>query len=343
MRFLALSVLLASCLPAWAALPFATAKVGYQSIDKSYSTEATVEAVRQSTVSAQVSGRITAVNFDVGDYVKAGQVIVRIDPAELSQAVAGSRAQVAQAEAQLANAKANYERQLQLFQQKFISQAALDRATAEYRAAQASAQAAKAGAGQTSAVRAYTTLTAPFSGVVMARHVEIGEMATPGKPLMTGFDPNDLRVVANIPQYKLAEVQKSPKASVEIPSLNKWIEAKGVTVLPSADTATHTVKVRIDLPENLAGVIPGIYARAYFSTGEARKLVIPYSAVLRRSEITGVYVVDAKNHVSLRQLRLGEPTAKGEVEVLAGLNPGDTIALDPVKAGIYLKSVRRKE
>jgi RND family efflux transporter MFP subunit len=343
MRFLALSVLFAACLPAWADLPFATAKVAYQNIDKSYSTEATVEAVRQSTVSAQITGRITAVNFDVGDYVKAGQVIVRIDPVELSQAVAGSQAQVAQAEAQLANAKAHYERQVQLHQQKFISQAALDRATAEYRAAQAAAQAARAGVGQTSAVRSYTTLTAPFSGVVMARHVEVGEMATPGKPLMTGFDPTDLRVVANIPQYKLAEIQKSPKASVEIPSTSKWIEAKGITVLPSADTATHTVKVRIDLPEGVnSGVIPGIYARAYFATGEARKLVIPNSAVLRRSEITAVYVVDDKQRVSLRQVRLGDPTPKGEVEVLAGLNPGDTIALDPVKAGIYAKSKANK-
>ena len=337
MRFLALPILLASCLPAWAALPFPTAKVAYQNIDKSYSTEATVEAVRQSTVSAQVSGRITAVNFDVGDTVKAGQVIVRIDPSELTQAVAGSRAQVAQAEAQLANAKANYERQAQLFQQKFISQAALDRATAEYRAAQAGAQAAIAGAGQTSAVRSYTTLTAPFSGVVMERHVEVGEMATPGKPLMTGFDPTDLRVVANIPQYMLAEIQKSAKASVEIPSLNKWIEAKGITVLPSADVATHTVKVRIELPADVEGVIPGMFARAHFSMASARKLTIPLSAVVRRSEITAVYVVN-QGKVSLRQVRLGTPNARGQVEVLAGLNPGDVIALDPVKAGIYAKS-----
>jgi RND family efflux transporter MFP subunit len=343
MRLTALPILLLVSLPAWSALPFSTARVAYQNTDKSYSTEATVEAVRQSTVSAQVAGRITAVNFDVGDYVKAGQVIVRIDPSELSQAVAGSRAQVAQAEAQLANAKANYDRQVQLFQQKFISQAALDRATAEFRAAQASAQAARAGAGQTATVRSYTTLTAPFSGVVMSRHVEVGEMASPGKPLMTGFDPSDLRVVANIPQYKLADVQKAAKVSVEIPSLKKWIEAKGVTVLPSADTATHTIKVRIDLPENLSGVIPGIYARAYFATGETRKLVIPASAIIKRSEVTGVYVIDAKNHATLRQVRLGESTARGEVEVLAGLNPGEVIALDPVKAGIYAKSPANKK
>lgn len=121
MRLFAFSILFAATASAWAALPFATAKVAYQNVDKTYSTEATVEAVRQSTVSAQITGRITAVNFDVGDYVKAGQVIVRIDPTELSQAVAGSQAQVAQAEAQLANARANYERQVQLFQQKFIS------------------------------------------------------------------------------------------------------------------------------------------------------------------------------------------------------------------------------
>lgn len=337
MRLFALPLLLITGLPAWAALPFPTATVAYQNTDKSYSTEATVEAVRQSTVSAQVAGRITEVNFDVGDYVKAGQVIVRIDPSELSQAVAGSRAQVAQAEAQLSNAKANYERQLQLFQQKFISQAALDRATADYRAAQAAAQAARAGAGQTATVRSYTTLTAPFSGVVMARHAEVGEMASPGKPLMTGFDPSDLRVVANIPQYKLPEIQKLSRVSVEIPSLKKWVEAKGITVLPAADTATHTIKVRIDLPEDLNSVIPGIYARAYFAIGETRKLVIPASAVIRRSEVTGVYVVDTKDRVSLRQVRLGETTARGEVEVLAGLNPGETIALDPTKAGIYAK------
>lgn len=337
MRLLALPIMYLIALPATAALPFPTTKVAYQNTDKTYSTEATVEAVRQSTVSAQVAGRITAINFDVGDSVKAGQVIVRIDPSELAQAEAGSRAQVAQAEAQLANAKANYDRQVQLFQQKFISQAALDRATAEYRAAQASAQAARAGAGQTATVRSYTTLTAPFSGVVMARHVEVGEMASPGKPLMTGFDPSDLRVVANIPQYKLAEVQRATKVSVEIPSLNKWIDAKGITVLPSADTATHTVKVRIDLPENLNSVIPGIYARAYFATGQTRKLVIPASAIIKRSEVTGVYVINEKKRASLRQIRLGERTVRGEVEVLAGLNPGDVIALDPVKAGIYAK------
>lgn len=334
-RLLACAIFVAT--PAWSALPFAVAPVKYQMTDTGYSTEASVEAVRQSTLAAQVSGRVAAVNFDAGDYVKAGTVIVRLSAQELSSAVAGSRAQVAQADATLANARANYERQQQLFQQKFISQAALDRATAEFRSAEAAARAARAGAGQTAAVSGYTVITAPYSGVVAARHVEVGESVAPGSPLMTGFDPKDMRVIANIPQYKLAEVKAAPRVAVEIPSLNKWINAAGVTVLPSADAATHTVKVRIDLPTNLEGVIPGMFARAHFSVGSARKLTIPSTAVVRRSEITAVYVV-RKDTVSLRQIRLGTPNGRGQVEVLAGLNPGEVIALDPVKAGIYAKS-----
>jgi hypothetical protein len=153
---------------------------------------------------------------------------------------------------------------------------------------------------------------------------------------MTGFDPRDMRVVASIPQYKLAEIKAAPRVAVEIPSLNKWIDATGVTVLPSADIATHTVKVRLDLPASVEGVIPGMFARAHFATGSARKLAIPADAVVRRSEVTAVYVVQDER-VSLRQIRLGTPNARGEVEVLAGLNPGEVIALDPVKAGIYAK------
>ncbi len=322
---------------AWSALPFAIAPVKYQMSDSGYSTEAIVAAVQQSTVAAQVSGRVAAVNFDAGDFVKAGQVIVRLSAQELSSAVAGSQAQVAQANATLANARANYERQKQLFQKKFISQAALDNATAEFRSAEAAARSARAGAGQSQAVSSYTVIKAPYSGVVATRHVELGESVTPGTPLMTGFDPKDMRVIANIPQYKLAEVKAAPRVAVEIPSLNQWIDAKGVTVLPSADTATHTIKVRIELPASVAGVIPGMFVRAHFSTGNARKLIIPASAVVRRSELTAVYVV-YPDRVSLRQIRLGVPNARGQVEVLAGLNAGENIALDPVKAGIYAKS-----
>ena len=95
--------------------------------------------------------------------------------------------------------------------------------------------------------------------------------------------------------------------------------------------------MRLNLPEDLRGVYPGMFARAYFTTGKAKKLLVPQAAVVRRSEVTGVYVVDGKGKASLRQVRLGETQINGDVEVLAGINSGETVALDPVKAAIYLK------
>jgi len=305
----------------------------YREVEQTYSVEGLVEATRQSTVSAQISGRIKEINFDVGSRVNKGQVILRIDERETAQALAGSNAQVLQAQATLQNAKANFERSRQLFEQKFISQSALDKAQADYQVARAQAAASEAGAGQASLAHAYSVVVAPYSGVVAARMVEVGEMVTPGKPMMVGFDPAEMRVVVSVPQYKLSDIGTHPKVMVEIPSLNRWVKAASSIVQPLADARTHSTQVRVYLPTNEAGVYPGMFVRAHFVVGKANKLVIPGSAVLLRSEVVAVYVVDEKGGVKLRQVRLGEQNADGSVEVLAGLNPGEKVALDPVKAG----------
>lgn len=309
------------------------APVQYREVAQTYSADGLVEATRQSTVSAQIGGRVKEVLFDVGDRVAKGQVILRIDEREAAQALAGSQAQVLQAQASMQNAKANYERAKQLFAQKFISQAGLDKAQADYKVALAQAAASEAGAGQASLAHGYTSVIAPYGGVVAARLVEVGEMVMPGKPLMTGFDPSEMRVVVNVPQYRLADIGQRPEVSVEIPSLNRWIKAASTTVQPIADARTHSTQVRVYLPANEANVYPGMFVRAHFVVGKAKKLTIPASAVLRRSEVVAVYVVDEKGGMKLRQVRLGEPS-DGLVEVLAGLKPGEQVALDPIKAGM---------
>lgn len=315
--------------------PLATAAAAIREVDETYSADGIVEAVRQSTVSAQIAGRVVAVNFDVGDYVKQGEVIVRIDPRQVTQAAAESQAQVAQARARFEDAKAAYERSRQLYQQKFVSQAALDKAKAEFEAAAAHLQAARAGLGVAETTREFATVVAPYSGVVSARLVELGEMASPGTPLMAGFDPRQMRVVANIPQYRVAAVRAARAATVEVPAANdRRIEAAGITVLPAADPKSLTTKVRLDLPGEQRDLSPGIFARARFVVGRAKKLVVPAQAVLRRSEVTAVYVVDAGGRPHLRQIRTGDEAGEHWIEILAGVNPGENVALDPVKAGI---------
>lgn len=327
-------LLLCGVVPVQAAETLAVASVQYLEVSQSYRAEGLVEATHQSTVSAQISGRIKEINFDVGDRVKQGQVIVRIDEREAAQAVVGSQGQVLQAQASMQNAKATYERSKQLFAQKFISQAALDKAQADYQAAQGLAAATQAGAGQASLAHGYTAVVAPYAGVVAARMVEMGEMVMPGKPLMTGFDPSELRVVVNVPQHELFAIGTQPDVRIEVPALHRWIKAASATVQPVADVRTHSTQVRVYLPANEAGIYPGMFVRAHFVVAKSNKLVIPMSAVLRRSEVVGVFVVDAKGTAKLRQVRVGESTAEGMIEVLAGLNPNEKVALDPVKAGL---------
>ncbi len=312
----------------------ATAAVEMREVELTLSAEAIVEAVRQSTVSSQIAGRIVDLRFDVGDRVQKGDVIARIDERAATQAVAASQAQVRAAEAALANARAHYERSQQLFAQKFISQAALDKAQADYRSAESQMKAMLAGAGQAATERSFATLVAPYSGVVAARHVQLGEMATPGKPIMTGFDPSTLRVVATVASQQVRQIQAGGRARVEIPAASRWVEAKAITVVPAADPRTHSTQVRIELPDDVRGVYPGVFARAHFVVGRAPRLMVPRQAVVRRSELTAVYVVGETGAPQLRQVRLGGVSDEQGVEVLAGLKAGEKVALDPVAAGM---------
>lgn len=314
--------------------PLKVATAAYQDVEATYDSLAIAEAERQSTVAAQIAGRIVDINFRPGDSVKQGQVIMRIDPTTANQEVAGAQARVREAEVQLDNASRQFERFKQLFTQKYVSQAQLDKAEADYKAAQAQLNTLKAGLGQSAASRGFATITAPYSGVMSALHVELGEMAAPGKPLATGYDPAFLRVTAQIPQTQIEAIRRGNKAYVEVPGQTRWIAASSITVLPAADPRTHTTEVRVNLPADVKGLLPGQFARAHFVTGNARRLVVPASAVLRRSELTAVYVVPANNKPQLRQVRLGQALAGGLIEILAGITAGERVAIEPVAAGM---------
>jgi len=303
------------------ALPVMTVKP--HAVDLSFPAESVVEAVQQATVGAQVQGRVLEVLVDAGHRVRKGELLMRIDAREAAEA---ARA----AEAQYANAKVNYDRTRSLVSQKFLSAAALDKARSELDAA--SANRAAAGASQS-----HASILSPINGIVARRHAELGDMATPGKPLFTIYEPGSLRVTASVPQFQLKNMRNVKTARVEFPELGKWVDATSVNLLPTADATTHVSLVRVNLPA-LPEATPGMFARVHFVVGQAEKLTVPLAAVLRRGEVAAVYVQTADNRLSLRQLRLGDPVGQGEIEVLAGLAAGDKVVTDPVRAGIQLKS-----
>lgn len=302
-------------------LPVFTVKS--HAVDLLFPAEAVVEAIQQATVGTLVPGRVLEVKADVGQAVKKGDVLMRIDAREAAEA---SRV----AEAQYVNARVHYERTKSLVAQKFMSIAALDKAKADFDAASANRTAA-------SVNHSHATIVSPIAGVVARRHIELGDMAMSGVPLFTIYQPGGLRVTASIPQYRLKEMRNVKTARIEFPELGKWVEATSVQVLPTADAATHVMSVRVNLPI-VPEVRPGMFARVHFVIGQAEKLTVPATAVLRRGEVAAVYVQAGEGRLSLRQLRLGDTVGQGEIEVLAGLATGDRIVTEPVKAAIQLKS-----
>jgi RND family efflux transporter MFP subunit len=312
--------------------PLDTITVAPRPFAQSVAVEATVEAVRQATLGSQVAGRIVELPVKAGDTVRAGQVLARIDARAADAAVAASRSQLAEAEANLANAKRVNERNKALAAQKFVSQAAVDQSESAYQAALAQVEAVRANAGSAAVARDWTTIVAPYAGVVGETLAELGDMATPGKPIVTVFDPREMRAVASVPQATVAKA-KLDGARVDLPGLATTLTPARATVVPLADAKSHTTRVRFDLPP-VAGLAPGQYARVRLPVGVATMLAVPGSALVRRGEVTGVYVIDATGAPRLRQVRTGERVGDDEIEILAGLSGGETIAANPVAAGM---------
>jgi RND family efflux transporter MFP subunit len=276
----------------------------------SYAAEGVVEAVRQSVIATQVAGAVTQIAVKAGDAVKVGQVLARIDAHA--------------ANAELAAARQEFQRQKTLLDKKFISRSAYDLAEARFKTTQA----------QTG----FYTLTAPYAGLVAEVPATQGDMALPGKPLMTVYDPKQMRVTAHVPQEIAVRLVAGQAVRLEIPGLSadttkQAQQAAKITVLPMVDATTHTVQLRLELPSGLAGLTPGMFARVLLPVtgGDGSRLYVPSQAVFRRAELTAVYVLNAQGKPLLRQIKPG-PVVGNETEVLAGLSAGEQVALDPLAA-----------
>lgn len=307
------------------AIPVEVATAELREVADLYAADAVIEAIRTATVSAQIAGNVTRYHVDAGDRVKRGQLLLRIDTRATDAQVAAGDAGVAQAEAQLAEMKLDYARTAKLLESRFVSQAALDRADANLKSAQAAVQTARAGAMQATTARSFAEVRSPVDGIVTRRLAELGEFASPGKPLLEIHDPAALRAVAAVPQFVLPRVAQARRAEVIVPSLGARLQATRVVVMPAADARLLSTQLRADLPANVpAGVIPGAAAKVLLPTGTVQQLVIPASAVVRRGELTATYVVGNDGHPRLRQIRVGE-TSGAWVEVLAGVDSGERV------------------
>jgi len=324
----------ASCLQAAEPpFPIVTAELAEAPLERLF--DGTVEAVNQATMSAQTAGRIAEVYFDVDDYVQAGQPIVRFTNVEQQSALRQANAALAEAVARATQAEEEFARAEGLFESGSASKREYDQALAARDAANARVASARSAVVTAEQQLEYTLVRAPYAGIVTERHVEVGETVGVGQPLMSGLSLEALRVIVDLPQQAAALVREHDKAFVLTD--RGRVEATDLTIFPYAHAASNTFRVRVDLPQGQFDLYPGMFVKVAFIVGRSQRLLVPTEALLRRSEVTGVYVVGDDGSVRMRQVRAGGEF-DNRTEVLAGLLPGERLASDPVQAGIFVKT-----
>ncbi len=311
-----------------------TTPVIKQSIVKTVRFNGVVEAINQGTMTAQTEGQVEEIFYDVNDAVEKGSLIIRLKDNQQQANLAQAKATKHESQALLAAAKQEYLRSKDLYAKKLLPKSDLDNATAALKAAQARLEAADAGLLQAQEQLGYTRLKAPYSGIVTQRHIEIGEVAHPGQPLITGLSLDRLRVNVNVPQSLISKIHSSNKIKIELPD-GRVVIPTSQTIFPYADSASNTVQVRLPLPEKTQNLLPGMFVKASFHVGQQQVLSVPLSSLVQRSELTALYMV-SKGQITLRRVTIGEQF-NDQVILRSGVTANEEVAIDPIAAGIAIK------
>jgi RND family efflux transporter MFP subunit len=306
---------------------------GQKSVANFTEMDGLIEAVKQSTLSSQIAGRVVSLNVKAGDRVRAGQVLASIDDRETQTGVMRSQAQLQQSDAELRQLQIALKRTQDLKVQGFVSSAALDLAESQYKAAKAGRDSAGAASEQAKVTQSFSKVTAPYDAWVLETSAQTGDLAMPGRPLMTVYAPLPLRVVM---QWPASEKNALPQLQdIQIRIGSDMVKPVSMQIMPNADGVSQTIGIKLDLP--IAGAaakaVPGQQVRVRMAGSSQAKGLVPSAAILRRGEITAVYVAQ-ENGFAMKLVRIGADHGTSGVEIWAGLKEGELIAVDAVQAGM---------
>jgi RND family efflux transporter MFP subunit len=299
--------------------------------NQSYVYSGEVRGRYESQLAFQVTGKIAKRNVELGSTVKAGDVLMQIDPRDLQQTVNSTTAQVYSAKSQLKLAESNLHRYRQLYAQNAISQAQLDQYENAYEVAQAGVQQAAAQHAQGSNQLEYGLLYADKDGVVSAITAEVGQVVSAGQSVVTVVQQGETEVEINVPENRIEEIRHAKQLTATFWALPLVsLEGKVREIAPMADATTRTYKVRINLINPSPQVKLGMTAAVSLSgSGDSQKILLPLSSIYQTSDIPYVWVI--VNHTAtLRPVQIGS-FGNGQVQIVAGLAPGETI----VTAGVH--------
>lgn len=305
--------------------------------------DAKIEPVKAATVSAQTSGRIINIYYDVNDLVPQGAALLEITNKEQGASLAGAEAELAKVQAVNSEAQAQYNRYKSLFPKGAISKGAMDEATAKAKSAKQAVSAARALLVKAKESLNYTIVSAPFSGRVTERFVEQGETISYGQALFSGYDPKTLRAVFQIPQQDVTHVRQLNEVRIQLAD-GRVITANNIELFNFADPQTHSHAVRVNFtPTNDSDNLVGQWAKVMFEQPTQSSLFVPMSAIHQVGDLTSVYRKNGDRFV-LNQVRLGfiDEIAQ-QVEVLSGLMPSDEVVINAAQYLINKPATKVKE
>jgi RND family efflux transporter MFP subunit len=317
-------------------------KVHPSQVDSYYETSGTVMAKTISAISSRVMGTVTSINVKEGDRVSKGQLLLTIDDRDLIQRMKTAEEGYKESLKALEAAKENrslmditYKRYRDLYDEKAISEQEMDEiktkkrvSDIEYQRAQAMAKGAEAALLEAKINLGFANITAPISGVITEKKIEVGSMAVPGTPLLTLEDDSSFRMEVNIDERLSGRLRVGMPVDVIIDSMGKQIKGEVSEIVPAVDPVSRTFLMKVDIKgESLR---TGLYGRVLVPEGKREAILIPKESVIEKGQLVGVYAVDDKGIITYRLIKIGK-TYNEKVEVLSGLSDGDRIVVDGVE------------
>jgi len=282
-------------------------------INEYYSTSGIITSDHRVEVSSRLSGYIRNIKVREGSKVKKGDILFRVDPVDTKQ-------QLAQAKADLNNAKIDLTRYRSLLADKAVTQQQFDQIKLRYDVAASKVTQAQNQLG-------YAVVRAPVDGIIVEKRLNVGDLASPGLPILTLEDPLHLLVKTYVSEKHIASINDNDKVKLNISSIEQPLMGEVRQVVQIADINSHKFLVKASVPAH-KDIRPGIFVEVYFTVGQQESLLLPTSALIRRNGLEGVYIVDDNNIAHYRLLRLGQQLGD-RIEVAAGLKPLQRVINNP--------------
>jgi RND family efflux transporter MFP subunit len=287
----------------------------------------TVQPRRRTEIASQILANIREIKHRPGDKVAAGELLVLLDDRELLAQQREALASQAAADADLVTRRGDLARARLLRGTAALSVDEFARIEGAFKVAEAQVKRVQETSARIEVQLSHTRINAPTAGIIGDRFAEPGDLAAPGKPLLTFYEPENLELHASVPESLATRLALGQSLLVRVDAGNYTTHAAIREIVPQADPTSRSVLVKLTLPKvGSTQLLPGMYGRVSIPVGQSERIWIPSHAVRNLGQLDLVEVVDADNRLTRRFVRLGRED-RARVEVLSGLKPGERIAL----------------